>query len=182
VIGFLVLKTTISNTKTLKLDSSYRPLEIVEATEALVLCLIGKAYAIENYTQEIRSISETFKLPAVIVLTRYVKFKFKTMTCKRNNIIWRDNNQCQYCTKSFESGSLTIDHIVPKSKGGKDNWLNLVAACKKCNQRKGSKTPSQAGMKLIREPVRPKISVLQTIGKKEISNLWTNYLWDNRDD
>jgi len=176
------LDPAISNTKTLKLDSSYRPLEIVEATEALVLCLIGKAYAIENHTQEIRSISETFRLPAVIVLTRYVKFKFKTMTCKRNNIIWRDNNKCQYCAKDFENDSLTIDHVIPKSKGGKDSWLNLVAACKKCNQKKGANTPTQAGMKLIREPFKPQTNVLRTIGKEEISNLWADYLWDKKND
>ena len=164
--------------KTLKLDSSYRPLEIVDATEALVLCIIGKAYAIETYTKEIRSVSEIFKLPAVIVLTRYVRFKFKTMACHRSNIIWRDDNQCQYCQKHFESNMLTIDHIIPKSKGGQNTWTNLAAACKKCNQKKGSRTPQQAGMKLIRNPVKPRKNVLRAMNKKEINILWQNYLWD----
>lgn len=164
--------------KTLKLDSSYRPLEIVDATEALVLCIIGKAYAIENYAKEIRSVSESFKLPAVIVLTRYVKFKFKTISCSRSNVIWRDNNQCQYCQKHFESDLLTIDHVIPKSKAGLNTWTNLVAACKRCNQKKGNRTPEEAGLSLLRKPVKPKTNVLRTVGEKEVSLLWENYLWD----
>ena len=167
-----------TSTKTLKLDSSYRPLEIVDSIEALVLCLIGKAYAIENYKEEIKSVSESFKLPAVIVLTRYVKFHFHTMTANRANVIWRDQNTCQYCSKEEESRVLTIDHVVPRSKGGKNTWENLVTACKKCNQKKGNKPPKEANMKLLREPKRPKSNILRTIGKKQISDLWKNYLWE----
>jgi len=173
--------TNTSSTKTLKLDCSFRPLEIVDAVEALVLCLIGKAYAIENYKEEIRSVSESFKLPAVIVLTRYVKFAFNTLTPNRANIIWRDQNRCQYCTKDFESRALTIDHVLPRSKGGRNTWANLVAACKKCNQKKGNKTPDEANMRLVREPMRPKASVLRHLGKKQISDLWKNYLWENHE-
>lgn len=167
-----------TSTKTLKLDSSYRPLEIVDSIEALVLCLIGKAYAIENYKEEIRSVSESFKLPAVIVLTRYVKFHFHTMTANRANVIWRDQNTCQYCSKEEESRVLTIDHVIPRSKGGKNTWKNLVTACKKCNQKKGNKTPKEANMKLLREPKRPKSNILRAISNKQISDLWKNYLWE----
>ena len=167
-----------TSTKTLKLDSSFRPLEIVDSIEALVLCLIGKAYAIENYKEEIRSVSESFKIPAVIVLTRYVKFHFHTMTANRANVIWRDQNTCQYCSKEEESRVLTIDHVVPRSKGGKNTWENLVTACKKCNQKKGNKTPKEANMKLLREPKRPKSNILRAISNKQISDLWKNYLWE----
>ena len=166
------------NAKTLKLDSSYRPIEIVDALEALVLCMVGKAYAVENYTQKIRSVKESFNLPAVIVLTRYVKFKFNTISCNRRNIIWRDQSQCQYCTNYFDSQALTIDHVKPRSKGGANTWTNLVAACKKCNQKKGDRTPEQAGMKLLKEPKKPKTSVLLTMGKKTVNSLWKNYLWE----
>ena len=166
------------NAKALKLDCSFRPLEIVDAVEALVLCLIGKAHAIESYSEEIKSVSESFKLPAVIVLTRYVKFQFKTMAPKRGNIIWRDQNQCQYCAKDFESNSLTIDHILPRSKGGQNTWINLVAACKKCNQKKGDRTPEQANMQLIRKPTKQNSSVLRAVGKKQVNDLWKDYLWD----
>ena len=166
------------NAKTLKLDSSYRPLEIVDAVEALVLCLIGKAYAIESYEEQIRSVKESFSLPAVIVLTRYVKYKFTTIACNRKNVIWRDRSQCQYCANFFEGQVLTIDHVIPRSKGGKNTWVNLVAACKKCNQKKGDRNPADAGMLLIRPPKKPKTSPLMRTGKFSVNSLWKNYLWE----
>jgi|TARA_B100000282_G_scaffold88509_1_gene61873 5-methylcytosine-specific restriction endonuclease McrA len=168
-----------NNVKTLKLDISYRPIEIVDAVDALVLCLIGKAQAIENYTSEIKSVSESFKLPAVIVLKRFVKFHFQIVSAHRREIILRDNNQCQYCSIELPSDKLTLDHIVPKSKGGKNTWDNLVAACKKCNQKKGNRTPEQANMKLICKPVKPKYNILRSVGKNQVSELWKNYLWES---
>jgi 5-methylcytosine-specific restriction endonuclease McrA len=170
--------TTINNnTKTLKLDVSYRPIEIVDAVEALVLCLIGKAQAIENYKNEIKSVSDSFKLPAVIVLKRFVKFHFKVVSAHRREIILRDENKCQYCNKEFPTDKLTLDHIIPKSKGGLNTWHNLVAACKRCNQKKGNRTPEEANMKLLRIPKKPKYDILRTVGKNQISELWKDYLW-----
>jgi 5-methylcytosine-specific restriction endonuclease McrA len=96
--------------------------------------------------------------------------------CNRKNIIWRDQNTCQYCAKSFPSEKLTIDHIVPKSRGGKNSWTNLVAACKKCNQKKGCRTPSECDMIPIRVPAKPQTSVLKTTST--VSELWKNYLWE----
>tara|TARA_B100000989_G_scaffold17167_1_gene11326 strand:+ start:5672 stop:6211 length:540 start_codon:yes stop_codon:yes gene_type:complete len=166
------------NEKALKLDSSYRPIEIVDAVEALVLCLIGKAQAIENYKTQIHSVSKSFVLPAVIVLNRYVKFNFKIVSASRRDIITRDENCCQYCGCEFPNDKLTLDHIYPKSKGGQNTWSNLVAACKKCNQKKGDRTPEQANMKLINKPTKPKYSILRTVGKNQVSDLWKNYLWE----
>tara|TARA_Y100000593_G_scaffold63576_1_gene117497 strand:+ start:739 stop:1251 length:513 start_codon:yes stop_codon:yes gene_type:complete len=168
----------MSDMMTLKLDSSYRPLEVIDAIEALVLCLVGKARSIEEHSKEIRSVQEKFKLPAVIVLTRYVKFRFTTLACNRANILHRDNNQCQYCARQHEPSNLTLDHIYPKSRGGKNTWLNLVTACKKCNQRKGNKTLAESGMSLIREPYIPKVNILRSLSKKQINPSWKNYLWD----
>ena len=82
--------------KALKLDATYRPVEVIDALEALVLCIVGKAKAIETYAREICSPSRAFKLPAVIVLTNIVKYRFGGIMCNRQNIIWRDNNKCQY--------------------------------------------------------------------------------------
>ena len=174
-MGTLVLN---NEAKTLKLDISYRPIEIVDAVEALVLCLIGKAQAIENYQKEIKSVSDSFQLPAVIVLKRFVKFQFKVVSAHRREIILRDNNQCQYCAKELPNEKLTLDHIIPKSKGGKNTWDNLVAACKKCNQRKGNRTPEEANMKLLCKPRKPKYDILRTVGKNQVSELWKNYLWE----
>ena len=164
--------------KALKLDSSFRPIDIVDAIEALVMCLVGKARTIENYTNEINSVSQSFKLPAVIVLNRYVKFRFSYATCNRSNILWRDENTCQYCGKLGTSENLTLDHILPRSRGGKNTWQNLVAACKKCNQKKANRTPSESKMRPLKAPKRPRNSVLKDLKKENISPIWENYLWN----
>ena len=103
------------------------------------------------------------------------------MAASRSNIIWRDKNKCQYCAKEEESKVLTIDHVLPHSKGGKNTWENLVTACKKCNQKKGNRTPKEAHMRLLKKPTKPKSSVLKALGKKQISDLWKDYLWENYD-
>lgn len=162
--------------KALKLDATYRPVEVIDALEALVLCIIGKAKAIENYTREICSPSTSFKLPAVIVLTNIVRYRFGGIVCNRQNVIWRDGNKCQYCRKTFPTEKLTIDHVFPKSRGGKKTWTNLVASCKKCNQKKGCRTPSECGMIPIRQPTKPKTTILKNTN--QISDLWKNYLWE----
>jgi 5-methylcytosine-specific restriction endonuclease McrA len=168
----------IKKMKTLKLDSSYRPIEIIDALEALVMCFVGKAYAIETYAKEIKSVSAAFKLPAVIILNRIVKFRYNGLVPNRLNLLWRDGNQCQYCAENFSSSDLTLDHIIPKSRGGRNTWENLVVACKKCNQKKGAKIPQEADMHPIRQPVKPRLSVLRTVSNNEISELWRNYLWE----
>tara|TARA_R110000824_G_scaffold58774_2_gene158559 strand:- start:8560 stop:9069 length:510 start_codon:yes stop_codon:yes gene_type:complete len=168
--------------KALKLDASFRPIEVIEAVEALVLCIVGKARAVESYTEEIRSPSTTFYLPAVIVLKRYVKYKFSNLTLKPNrvNVLWRDKMQCQYCTKYFKSEELTLDHVIPKSRGGTNKWENLVTACKKCNQKKGSKLPRESGMEPIFQPERPQNNRLGRLKESQISDMWKEYLWDFR--
>ncbi len=168
----------IKKMKTLKLDSSYRPIEIIDALEALVMCFVGKAQAIETYKKEIKSVSSAFKLPAVIILNRIVKFRFNGMVPNRPNILWRDDNQCQYCAKKFAPKELTLDHVIPKSRGGRNTWENLVVACKKCNQKKGAKIPQESGMHPLKKPIKPKLSVLKSVSEAEMSELWKNYLWE----
>ena len=163
------------NMKTLKLDFSYRPVGVIDCLEALVMCIIGKAIAVEEYEEEISSPSVTFKIPSVIVLKRVVKFINNSLHVNRNNIFWRDKNQCQYCGIIETPKELTLDHIVPKSRGGKNTWTNLVTCCKKCNQEKRDRTPEEAGMKLLNKPKAPKHSVLRNT--KDISPLWKIYLW-----
>ena len=163
--------------KALKLDSAYRPLEVIDAIEALVMCIVGKALALETYEQKISSPSKSFDLPAVIVLKTVVKFRLTTVACNRTNIIWRDNNQCQYCANHFSDDKLTMDHVMPKSRGGNNTWENLVAACMKCNQKKGSRTSKESGMHPLRKPVKPKANILRTISKSQINDVWKEYLW-----
>ena len=164
--------------KALKLDSSFRPIGIIDSVEALVLCLIGKARTIEDYSNVISTVSKSFKLPAVIVLNRYVKFRFSHMACNRTNVFWRDNNQCQYCGNIFPLEKLTLDHVMPKSRGGNNTWTNLVAACKKCNQRKGNRTTKESGMQPIKEPYEPKASIFRHVKENQINPIWKQYLWE----
>jgi len=164
--------------KALKLDASFRPIEIIDAIEALVMCFIGKATAVETYTREIRSATQVFQLPAVIVLNKIIKFRRHGIQPTRHNLLWRDGHRCQYCAKKFPDQQLTLDHVIPKSRGGQNSWENLVVACKKCNQKKGSRLPSESGMQLLKPPRRPKESVLRSVKKNQISNLWNNYLWE----
>jgi 5-methylcytosine-specific restriction endonuclease McrA len=123
--------------KTLKLDATYRPIGVVDCLEALVMCIVGKATAVEEYEEEISSPSITFKIPSVIVLKTVVKFISTGLRPSRNNILWRDKNQCQYCGVIESPRDMTIDHVIPRSRGGENTWSNLVTCCKKCNQKKG---------------------------------------------
>ena len=161
--------------KTLKLDATYRPVGIVDCIEALVLCIVGKAVAVEEYEEDISSPSVTFKIPSVIVLKTIVKYFDYQISPNRTNIIWRDNNSCQYCSKKMQSSELTMDHVLPKSRGGDNTWTNLVACCKKCNQKKRDRTPEEAGMKLRKKPLKPNNSILRFTNK--IVPIWNIYLW-----
>ena len=161
--------------KTLKLDAAYRPIEVISGTDALVMCLIGKARTVETYDKVIRSTSQVFKIPAVIVLCRVIKFRFNALHCNRKSIFARDKHICQYCQNSFGDKELTLDHILPKSRGGDKTWTNIVAACKKCNQKKGNKTPDEAGMTLMKAPKKPKNSFFDS--RSNIQQIWKDYLW-----
>jgi 5-methylcytosine-specific restriction endonuclease McrA len=161
--------------KTLKLDSTYRPVGVIDCIEALVMCIVGKATAVEEYEDEISSPSITFKLPSVIVLKTVVKFISTGIKPSRNNILWRDKNQCQYCGVTESPRDMTIDHVIPRSRGGENTWTNLATCCKRCNQKKGSRTPEEADMSLLSKPVKPKNSVLRQIS--DVQPIWNIYLW-----
>ena len=160
---------------TLKLDASYRPIEVIKALEALVMCLIGKATSLEEHEAEIKSPTRTFKLPAVIVVNRIIKYKLLAVNPSRKNVCIRDDNTCQYCNVQLPCSDLTIDHINPRSKGGGNEWTNLVACCRRCNQRKGARTPKEAGMSLKRKPTKPHYTEIKI--KIYYQDIWENYLW-----
>ena len=164
--------------KALKLDSSFRPIEVIDALEALILCIIGKAKAIETYEEKVNSVRQSFDLPAVIVINRYVKYRMGDGAPTRQNIIWRDKNLCQYCGGDFKTSELTVDHILPKSRGGNNTCKNLVAACVPCNQKKGAKTAVEADMHPITKPFVPKDTILKNVSETQMSETWKNYLWN----
>lgn len=115
---------------------------------------LTKAELVENRDgYKIHSVNKSFPFPSVIRLSSYIKVPYKRIELSRKNIIRRDGYCCQYCgTKTHE---LTIDHVIPKSRGGTDSWENLVSACKICNNKKGNRTPEEAGMPLIARPRKP---------------------------
>ncbi|MFP4368343.1 MAG: HNH endonuclease [Candidatus Kapaibacterium sp.] len=140
--------------KVLVLNQSYEPITVCSAKKAMILIFLMKAEIVETYKDRfIRSVSQAFPFPSVIRLSAYIRVPFKQIELSRKNILRRDNFQCQYCGK--KSSVLTIDHILPKSRGGGDTWENLITACVKCNNIKGSRTPGEAGMKLLSKPQRP---------------------------
>lgn len=103
----------------------------------------------------IRTPSISIRVPEVVLLRGFNGFFRQEVRFSRRNIFERDRNRCQYCGKRFAKSDLTIDHVIPRSKGGRDTWENLVLACVKCNVQKGNRTPREAGRPLWRKPVKP---------------------------
>ncbi len=144
----------------LVLNYSFEPLHFTNARRAITLLLAGKAEAVEASPRVLRSPSRAFPLPAVIRLAVYIRKPFiDRVAFNKKNILRRDGYTCQYCRRRGER--LTVDHVTPRSRGGDTSWTNVVAACLRCNLKKGDRLPHEAGMHLIREPVHPKF-VLST--------------------
>ncbi|RMH82940.1 MAG: HNH endonuclease, partial [Calditrichaeota bacterium] len=141
------------NKSVLLLNQNYEPLSVCNAKKAIILIYLGKAEAVETDSAWVRSVNTRMPLPSVVRLRRYARAPRRRIVLNRKNLLIRDNYTCQYCNR--RTHPLTIDHVIPKHLGGKDTWENLVIACLPCNNRKGNRTPEQAGMKLINKPRRP---------------------------
>lgn len=164
------------NNLTLKLDSSYNPIEIINWQDAITLVITGKAYVIETYERIVRSAREKWKVPAVIVLKKFVRRGYSSFACTRKNVFVRDDNTCQYCHKVFKSEDLTLDHVLPRSKGGDRTWDNIVAACRPCNQKKGDKFLHKVGMTPLNRPVPPDRKFLIKFLNSKLSIDVKNYI------
>jgi len=136
----------------LVLNASYEPINICAARRALVLVLKGVATAEEQSHIAVRSALQSILLPSVIRLIGYRRIPHQTRSLSRKNILIRDRFTCQYCQRTLGSSELTLDHVIPRSRSGETAWENLVACCHDCNNRKGSRTPEEAGMRLSRQP------------------------------
>jgi 5-methylcytosine-specific restriction endonuclease McrA len=146
--------------KVLVLNASYEPLNICTWRRAVVLILKGKAEGIEDNGTVVYA---DFRQPTVIRLRHYVKIPYKEITLSRRNVLHRDGYVCQYC--GVHRSDLTVDHVLPRSRGGFDDWDNVVAACLRCNIKKGDRTPKEAGMHLKGTPRRPYSHVYFEISK-----------------
>jgi 5-methylcytosine-specific restriction endonuclease McrA len=171
--------------KTLLLNFSYEPLDVISWRRAIRLLFLGKIEILEEYDSDVRSVSFAIKAPSVVRLLRYIKTKKKEeVKFSRFNVFARDSFTCQYCNKKQNSEDLTFDHVVPRSQGGTMCWENVVACCVPCNLKKGGRTPKEAHMKLTRKPVKPKYLpyVVFTLKfKRTIPETWVEYLYWNEE-
>ena len=163
-------------TDVLVLNASYEPLRLVPVRRAIVLLLQRKAELLEAAEQRLRAQGISFELPLVVRLLRYVaQPRGKRLPCTRRGVIARDRETCQYCGAQPGRALLTIDHVVPRAKGGQTTWENVVAACAECNHRKANRTPEQAGMLLRTTPREPRYAAFTLVGTLERHSVWQKY-------
>ena len=159
---------------TLKLDASWRPVEIIPATEALIMDILNKCNVVETWDRTVSTPRQIFKLPSVIVLKDFTLSSKHKIKCTRKNVLLRDQNTCQYCGDTYRC--MTIDHVIPKSKGGKFDWNNLVTSCEKCNQKKGDRTPEAANMRLLSKPEVPNSKYVKIFNSVNLKPEWMQYI------
>lgn len=165
----------------LVLNAGYEPLSLVSVRRAVVLLLHEKAELLEATHQMITSTSRSIPIPLVIRLVHYVKLPHRRVPATRASIMLRDAYICQYCGESPGHNNLTVDHVVPRSRGGAHDWHNLVTACKRCNQKKGSLTPDEAMMHLIRKPFEPSYVALVLLSNPVAAARWEQLMGLTKD-
>jgi 5-methylcytosine-specific restriction endonuclease McrA len=142
------------NRPVLVLNQSYEPFNICRVRRAIVLIYQGKAGMLENGVGFIHSANNIFPIPSVIKLDRMIKRPRLERKLTRFGVFHRDDYTCQYCGQ--EGRELTLDHVIPRYRGGEHTWENVVSACIPCNRHKAGRTPQQARMRLIHQPCRPR--------------------------
>jgi 5-methylcytosine-specific restriction endonuclease McrA len=149
--------------------STWEPLSVITVPRAINLLLAGKAFTVEQTDTFLHSVRDKFPVPSVVALRRYVNVPRRQASWSRRGVLVRDEYTCIYCGvrpggifrgKVLGKSDFTIDHIVPRSRGGRDGWTNTASACSYCNHRKGNRLPNEAGMKLRWEPKIPRTSYL----------------------
>lgn len=184
------------NAQVLVLDKNFQPLKILNGKDAVVLLFTEKAYVLDasyckysleewiDYSTNVSSAdlpiikSPKFNLvvPEIMILPNYLRKQThnRKMKYSRSAVFKRDRNVCQYCAKSFKKNELTVDHIVPRSQGGRSTWMNITTACKSCNSKKANRTPEEAEMKLLSQPKVP--TWKDTLDLEDLKNSWTNFI------
>jgi len=181
----------------LVLNKSWAVVNVTTVKRAFGLLYCGRARVIapdtfkihdfESWTQVpvngdpvVRTVSFPIRTPQVIVLKSYDSMPVKDLPFSRRNIYRRDNYTCQYCGRRCRTEDLTIDHVVPRSRGGTTSWDNCVCACSRCNARKGSRLPEMAGMRLRSRPSRPNWHPdFSLAGKRDLPPAWKNFIRSN---
>ncbi len=164
--------------------STWEPLAVISVPRAINLLLGGKAIVVEETGHFLRTVKDRFPIPSVIALRRYINVPRRRAHWSRRGVLMRDNYECIYCGatpgtvqqgKVLTKGDFTVDHIVPRSRSGKDQWTNTACACYRCNHRKGDRLPHEAGMRLRWEPKTPRTSYL-VIAIGSGPDAWKRYI------
>lgn len=175
-----VFRQPAMQTPVLVLNASYEPINICGARRALVLVLKGVARTEEEQGTELHAARMRIAMPSVIRLLEYRRIPHQTRALSRKNILLRDRNACQYCNVVLTAGELTLDHVIPRSRGGLSTWENLVACCHECNRRKGNQMLHElTDMHLQREPrpftLHTSRHIMRMIGSADAA--WRKYLY-----
>lgn len=158
--------------KVLVLNSSYDPINFLSERKAITMFLKGKVEVVDYWDDFYYG----FNLPATIKLNYYIRWIPQKIAFSKNSMMSRDDFTCQYCGKNIPERLITIDHIVPESKGGRSNWANCVSCCSPCNNKKSNRTPEEVGMKLIKRPLIPRnILYLNFKSLKNKHHSWESY-------
>jgi 5-methylcytosine-specific restriction endonuclease McrA len=166
------------NAKVLILNQNYEPMSVINVRKAVVLLFLGKAELIASVDgKRVRSVMTSMPFPSIVRLSVYVRVPYKRIILSRKNILRRDGHRCQYCGRG--DLPLTVDHVIPISRGGDDTWENLVCACVWCNNRKGDRTPQEADMPLRRNPLRPNHVTFIRHFVGSLDERWKPYLFLN---
>ncbi len=166
----------VNGTRVLILNASFEPLHVCSVKRAVALLMHEVAERVEDGDKVLRSVNRAFPVPSVIRLKRFVKRPYRQRVAfNRRNLFKRDDHTCQYC--GTRSNDLTLDHVLPRSRGGPTSWDNVVACCKRCNARKRDRTPEEAGMALQRRPYAPRFIFSSAYGVlPDIDPIWEKYL------
>lgn len=162
----------------LLLSSQYEPIFIVSWKRAITLLYLDKIEVLDYHKNvEVHSSNRTFKVPSVVKLTTHAPFRVAHASFCKRSVFARDKYTCQYCRIRFHEKDLTYDHVYPRKRGGDTSWTNVTTCCYPCNQKKGDKTPKEAGMPLLHPPTKPKqryLWVYQYVSK--VPDEWSPFL------
>jgi 5-methylcytosine-specific restriction endonuclease McrA len=156
--------------RVLVLNSDYTPINVTSPQRGFKLVFKGKAEILKSSDNPIYAGYQNFVRPLIIRLLKYVKYRVRNIRVNRNRIYRRDNGECVYCGSTKQ---LTLDHVIPKSKGGKNTWSNLVTCCHKCNLYKADRTPQEAGLTMRAKPYEP--SLFSDVLNNSIERVWIEY-------
>ena len=165
--------------RTLLLSQGYEPITVISWQRAITLLSLGKVEVVEEHDGELRAVSLVIKIPAVVRLLRAFRRNPKPVKFSRINIYARDGYRCQYCGDKCSAAQLTYDHVVPRARGGRTTWENIVSCCYPCNRDKGNRTPAEAKLTLRAVPTRPTWvnAIAIRISTRSVPDAWRDYLY-----